>query len=210
MTGEPPLRALMWAIDENQDAAVAAMLAADPGLARAQIETGATRAEAKAWMLPTIGHYIYRGDSALHIAAAGWRVEIARRLLALGADSQARNRRGATALHYAADGTPGAPTWNPAAQARVVTLLIEAGADPNAADMNGVTPLHRAIRTRCAAAVAALLAGGADPLKPNGKGSTPLQLASWQTGRGGSGSPAAKAQQAEILRRLAAPGDSVR
>ena len=210
MNSEPPLRALMRAIDDNDEKAAAAMLIGDPALARAQIETGATRAQAKAWMLPTIGHYIYQGDTALHIAAAANRIEIARRLLGQGADASARNRRGAQALHYAADGQPGAPNWSPAEQAAVIALLIDAGADPNAADMNGVTPLHRAIRTRCAAAVAALLAGGADPRRPNGKGSTPLQLAGWQTGRGGSGSPAAKAGQAEILRLLDAQGDSVR
>jgi hypothetical protein len=209
MTASPPLRALMQAISDDPDGALA-MLAADPGLAKAQIAEGATRAEPRAWMLTGIGHYIYAGDSALHIAAAGFRLEVARRLIALGADPAARNRRGAQPLHYAADGAPGSPTWDPGAQAAVVTLLIEAGADPNVTDMNGVTPLHRAVRTRSAQAVEALLAGGADPRKPNGNGSTPLDLASRQTGRGGSGSPGAKAQQAEILRRLAPYGDSVR
>jgi hypothetical protein len=65
-----------------------------------------------------------------------------------------------------------------------------------------VTPLHRAVRTRCAAAVRALLDGGADPLRANGNGSTPLKLATQTTGRGGSGSPAAKAQQEQIVQLL--------
>jgi hypothetical protein len=44
--------------------------------------------------------------------------------------------------------------------------------------------------------------GGADPRAPNSNGSTPMLLAVQSTGRGGSGSPGAKAQQAEILRLL--------
>jgi hypothetical protein len=55
---------------------------------------------------------------------------------------------------------------------------------------------------RCAAAVAALLDGGANPLGRNANGSTPMMLATRQTGRGGSGSAAAKAEQAEIIRLL--------
>jgi ankyrin repeat protein len=83
-----------------------------------------------------------------------------------------------------------------------VTTLIEAGADPNAVDKSGVAPLHRAVRTRAAAAVRALIAGGADPRRPNKTGSTPMHLATQNTGRSGSGSPEAKAQQAEIIRLL--------
>ena len=77
--------------------------------------------------------------------------------------------------------------------------LIEAGADPNAQNMDGATPLHRAVRTRCAGAVRALLDHGADPAIRNKNGSTAMQLALHTTGRGGSGSPEAKAQQQEIL-----------
>jgi hypothetical protein len=47
--------------------------------------------------------------------------------------------------------------------------------------------------------VAALLAGGADPERPNRNGSTPRALATRPTGRGGSGSPEARAQQREIV-----------
>jgi hypothetical protein len=179
------------------------LLAADPGLARATEPSGATREDATANFLTAILHYIYAGDTALHIAAAAHRMEVAERLIGLGADVAARNRRGAEPLHYAADGGPGAPHWNPAAQAATIALLIATGADPNATDKSGVAPLHRAVRTRCAAAVAALLAGGAEPSLKNASGSTPMLLATSQTGRGGSGSPQAKAQQEEIVALLA-------
>ena len=72
----------------------------------------------------------------------------------------------------------------------------------NAIDKSGVAPLHRAVRNRCAAAAKALLLGGADPRALNRSGSTPMLLATQNTGRGGSGSPEAKAQQKEILRLL--------
>ena len=124
------------------------------------------------------------------------------RLIATGANVRARNRRGAEPLHYAVDGRPGACRWNPPAQAATVARLIEAGADPNATDKSGVTPLHRAVRTRCAAAVKALLEGGADPRRKNNSGSTPMLLATQNTGRGGSGSSEAKAQQELIVQLL--------
>jgi ankyrin repeat protein len=87
-------------------------------------------------------------------------------------------------------------------QRAVVGQLLAAGADPNARDGNGTTSLHRAIRNRCAVAVAALLAGGADPKRKNGRGSTCLQLASKMSGRGGTGAPAAHDAQREILQIL--------
>jgi hypothetical protein len=47
--------------------------------------------------------------------------------------------------------------------------------------------------------VATLLDGGADPARPNRNGSTPLLLATRTTGRDGSGSPEARAQQRQII-----------
>jgi hypothetical protein len=193
------LLTLVRAIGSAEAGAVGKLLAGSPALATSRIERGATRQSAEPWYLTEIGHYLYAGDTALHAAAAGYRPEIVRALVAMGAEVGARNRRGAQPLHYAADGSPGSRQWNPTAQAETIASLIEAGADPNAEDKSGVSPLHRAIRTRCAAAVGALLDGGADARRANGRGSTPMQLATRMTGRGGSGSPASKAEQAEIV-----------
>ena len=187
------------------EATAADIIAVSPGLARQHVAGGATRDDATTWYLAEIEHYVYAGDTPLHIAAAAYRPDIARLLLARGALIGARNRRGAEPLHYAADGGPNFTTWNPAAQAATITCLIEAGANPNALDKSGVGPLHRAVRCRCTAAVRALLDGGADPNLANKNGSTPLALATQTTGRGGSGSPEARQEQLEIIRLLHEP-----
>ncbi|MFO1064964.1 MAG: ankyrin repeat domain-containing protein [Pirellulales bacterium] len=163
-----------------------------------------------------IEHHIYRGDTALHVAAAAHSPDIVRWLIANGADLCAANRRGAQPLHYAADHSDedeqsdtarnGAQTTtgilkheHPGSQTEVIQILIAAGADPNALDKSGVTPLHRAVRKRSIEAVRALLAGGAEPRKPNRSGSTPLHLAVQNTGSGGSGTAAARSRQREII-----------
>ena len=194
--------ALARAIAAGDEAAALRMLAASPQLATTNLARGATRQAAKMYCLDPIGHYLYAGQTALHVAAAAYQGGIIRKLIAMGADIGAKDRRGAEPLHYAAVGTPGSRRWNPDAQAATIAQLIAAGADPSAVNMDNVTPLHRAVRTRCAAAVRALLDGGADPQARNGHGSTPIDLATRNTGRGGSGSPEAKAQQAEIVRLL--------
>ncbi len=196
------LLSLGRAIAAGDAGAAARLFAASPALARACFETGATRQLATPYYLEEIGHYLYAGDTALHIAAAAYRHAMGRELIVAGADVRARNRRGAEPLHLAAMGMPGSPRWNPQAQAATIACLIEVGADANALDNSGVTPLHRAVRTRCATAVKALLEAGADPRWKNHNGSTPIALASRNTGRGGTGSPEAKAEQREIVRLL--------
>ena len=180
------------------------MLALSPALAQASFQSGATRTSAKPNFLDPIGRYIVAGDTALHIAAAGYRTELVRDLIRLGAQVHARNRFGDQPIHAAAVGSPNSSFWNPATQAATIRVLIEAGADPNAADKRGVTPLHRAVRTRCAAAVRTLLESGADPRLRNKNGSDAMLLATMTTGRGGSGSAEAKAEQEEILQLLKA------
>ena len=186
------------------------LLAASPRLASDASAVGATRDSSTSYFFEETAHYVYAGDTALHVAAAAYRTDIAKDLVRLGADVSARNRRGAQPLHYASDGQPASATWDPKAQANVIGFLIRAGADPNAIDKSGVTPLHRAVRTRCAAAVRVLLAHGADPNRTNGAGSTPLYLARYNTGRGGSGSTAAREQQQKIIRLLEAHGGSAK
>lgn len=200
------LRQLIEAIVAGDPGAVESMLARSPSLAALPVMVGAERATAPSWFFPAIHHYAYAGDTALHLAAAAYRHGLVPDLVGLGADMGARNRRGAQPLHYAADGRPGDPQWDPESQAWTVTALLRAGASVDAQDANGATPLHRAIRTRSAAAVAALLEGGADPLARNRNGSPAAALAGRATGKGGSGSAAARAQQAEIVELLRQDG----
>jgi ankyrin repeat protein len=157
-----------------------------------------------------ISHWLYAGDTALHLAAAGYRVDIARLLLRAGADSNANaNHRKSTPLHYAADGCITGPVWDSQKQVRMLRALLDAGAKINAQDANGATPLHRAVRTRRAAAVRFLLQAGSDPFLKNMPGSMPFHLAVQNTGRGGSGAPVAIAAQREIIKEFLSRGISV-
>jgi hypothetical protein len=201
-----PFRDFVESIVSGDSARAIRLLDASPLLAKECAARGATRQAAKEHFFLEILHYIYGGDTALHMAAAAYQTRIADELIARGADVRARNRRGAEPIHYAVDGGPNLPGWDASAQTKMIATLIRAGADPNAVDKSGVAPLHRAVRNRCAAAVTALIDGGADPRAPNKNGSTPLLLATQNTGRGGSGSAEAKAQQKEILRVLTEHG----
>ena len=150
-------------------------------------------------------HWLYRGDTPLHLAAAALRYDAARALLAAGAPVNAVNRRGAAALHYACDPRPLSSRWDPDTQRRFIELLVSAGATVDLPDRGGVTPLHRAVRARSPAAVAALLSAGADPRAATRKaGSTPLHLAVAPSGAGGTAGSADL--QLEIIRLLLAAG----
>jgi ankyrin repeat protein len=196
-----PFRACVEAIVAGDDVTAIRLLDASPLLAQARAGHGATRQSPKRNFFKQILHYMYEGDTALHMAAA-YQSRIVDELIARGADIRARNRRGAEPLHYAVDGGPGLLAWDESAQAKIIARLIRAGADPNAVDKSGVAQLHRAVRNRCAAAVKALIDGGADPRAPNRNGSTPMLLATQNTGKSGSGSTEAKAEQNKILRLL--------
>ena len=179
-----------------------AALANDPS--RITAAEAARRAEDDLYVAE-LPHMLYRGDTPLHLAAAGLRYDAARALLAAGTPVNAVNRRGATALHYACDPRPLSPTWDPATQRRIIELLVSAGAAVDQPDRGGVTPLHRAVRARSPAAVAALLSAGASPRAATRKaGSTPLHLAVAPSGA--SGTAGAGEFQLEIVRMLLAAG----
>jgi hypothetical protein len=190
------LTQLMVAIAAHDHGAAIGLLDSAPWLATAQL------ARADEFFVAERGAQLYAGDTALHAAAFSYDDDLARVLVAHGADVRARNRRGAEPLHAATMGAPGSAGWDPARQQAVIRCLVEAGADPDAAAAGGVTPLHRAVRNRCSAAVAALLGAGADPHLANTRGSTASDLARWTTGRGGTGSAQARAEQQLIIELL--------
>jgi hypothetical protein len=194
-SGLPPIamNAILTAILDDDRPKARELLKAHPGLVTGLIDE-ARLYESK------IFHWIYAGDTALHLAAAGYRVELVQLLLSAGADPNSiTNHRQSGPLHYAADGYINGPDWNAERQVQTIECLLDAGAAIDAQDKNGATPLHRAVRTRCAAAVKCLLKRGSNATLKNKPGSTPFHLAVQNTGRGGTGTEAARAAQREII-----------
>jgi ankyrin repeat protein len=195
------LQPLFDAIIANDISRAKEFLKENPGLAK--LSTAKPSLESR------IAHWIYAGDTALHVAAAGHFPEMVKLLLKAGAPPDIIGKhRHARPLHYAADGSLENPAWSPKQQVATMRLLLEVGADIHAQDKNGATPLHRAVRTRCSDAVRCLLDAGADPTIQNKPGSTPFHLAVQNTGRGGSGADKAKAAQREIIQTFLKHGMS--
>lgn len=182
------------------------LLERNPSLATARLTVAASRANPTDFFFEEIKHYVYAGDTALHVAAATYDMELAEVLISNGADVRAKNRRDAEPLHYATDGGPGLPSWKPDIQASMIRFLISSGANPNVKDKNGTAALHRAVRNRCTSAVRTLLDCGVDAKMKNENGSTPLHLAVQNTGRGGTGTDEAKENQKQIIELLLAHG----
>lgn len=107
------------------------------------------------------------GETALMLAAIKGHVELARQLIAAGADV---NKTGWTPLHYAASGTS-------EHQVAVVQLLLEHHAYIDAASPNGSTPLMLAAQYGPREVALLLLEQGADPTLKNQLGLTAVQFA---------------------------------
>jgi hypothetical protein len=187
------MEVLLAAIIDDDRSRVEKLLKSNPTLAVRLIETPRLYED-------KVLHWLYKGDTALHLAAAGHRARIVKGLLAAGADPNSKlNHRQSGPLHYAADGYIISPDWNPDRQVETIRELLDAGAEVNAQDKNGASPLHRAVRTGCAGAVKALIEHGSDVTLKNKPGSTPFHLAVQDTGRGGSGAEVSRAAQREII-----------
>jgi len=187
------MQAILAAIVDDDRSKVGNLLKADPGLATLLLD------EPRLYQSKIV-HWLYAGDTALHLAAAGHRLDLVRLLLAAGANpNSTTNHRKSSPLHYAADGCLRGPDWDPKRQVETIRCLLDAGAEIDLQDKNGATPLHRAVRTRCAAAVKCLLERGCDATLRNKPGSTAFHLAVQNTGHGGTGAEAARAAQRQII-----------
>ena len=115
---KPTTSALFSATEFGNSAAVAVLLEASGGVVDPRDESGAT---------------------PLIVAAIQGQVEIIKALLDLGADANAADDQGCTALHLASLGGDKPPG--------MVTMLVEAGgAHVDAVNKSGYTPLYEAIK----------------------------------------------------------------
>jgi hypothetical protein len=119
---------LMHMIATGETDLVAEMLSASPDLAHASLAVGATRQDAATYHLDAIEHYVYAGDTALHVGAAAHRLETVRALLDGGADPDRSNRSGSTPMQLATQTTGRGGSGSPEAkvqQALIVELLTQ-------------------------------------------------------------------------------------
>ena len=123
--------ALLRAIVDDDRATVHDQLTADSSLVHARVSE-------PRFYDQKIFHWLYVDDTALHLAAAGYRVEIVKLLLDAGSDPSASlNHRHSGPLHYAADGYIIGPAWDSERQVQTIECLLAAGAGVNAQDKNG-------------------------------------------------------------------------
>jgi len=116
------------------------------------------------------------GLTALHLAGVRGDEECVRLLLQCGADVNACDKAGMTALHCAVG------------HAGCIRLLLQVPCMVNVGDTKGMTPLYHASALGCVECVDLLLRAGAFVNAANGCGFTPLQVALMQMGEQDLGS----------------------
>lgn len=124
--------------------AVAMIVRGDPALETLPIDSAVLR------------YADLRGSTVLHRACWHKRIGFVRRLIAAGANLDAKNSVGSTPLQFSAN----------MGQVEIAALLIAAGAKVNLANSDGTTPLHWAAISGDPATIRCLLKAGADPTRP--------------------------------------------
>ena len=130
----------------------------------------------------------------LHVASSNGTIPIAEILLEHGANPDALDNFGRTAIHVALS------PWEESTDLELLLeLLLDYGANMDVGDNRGWTPLHGATYYLYVRGVVVLLDYGADPHAQTNKGETPIQLAnappSWVLSE-------ADRDQAQIIRLL--------
>ena len=157
-----------------------------PAMIAAVTNSAAALAELVALGADTDAGNTYLEGRPLHYAAARGALEVARFLVARGADVEARTDDGRTPLHQAA--------LNDALD--VAKFLVARGADVNATTNDGRTPLYEAAQANALEVARFLVARGADVEARTDDGRTPLY-------------EAAQANALEVARFLVARGADV-
>lgn len=123
-------------------------------------------------IIPALNHYrTMQGlTENLHKAVKVGDDKLIKSLLDQGANVNARNKSGMTALHYAI-------TKRNSLSSEIVELLLEYGANINAQNTHGNSPLYLAAQYRRDHLVELLLENGADHTIKNNKGKTALDIA---------------------------------
>ena len=152
LPGQASTDSIREAVARGDLAAVQTFVKADPGVVNSRMRPG----EVDGWEV---------GATPLHAAARNGRLDVAKLLLANGADINAQRRDGESALGEAA--------FND--RLEVAALLIQSGSKMNLPGQDGCTPLHWAAERGSAAMVNLLVAGGADVKARRTDGGTPLQ-----------------------------------
>jgi len=120
------------------------------------------------------------GFTPLHFAAAGCQSDVCIILLDNGAQADAKNKEGQTALHCAAGlGLPWEAVHRETEESfgELCTILIKRGAHPDNKDNLGFTPLHFAAFMKLPIIAKNLIEFGASVTAKTNTGGTPLHLA---------------------------------
>ncbi|MEZ0261338.1 MAG: ankyrin repeat domain-containing protein [Alphaproteobacteria bacterium] len=133
------------------------------GQVKAAVDILHAHPDATGWNMPGTD-----GRKALHIAAIHTQPEMVQALVAAGADIEAKDNGGETALGWACLRVT---------RSCIAKLLLALGANPDARLKGGATPLLRAAEGKSCTAAEALVQAGANINAKNDAGSTALHVA---------------------------------